>query len=150
MPRASWSVVVVAALALCPRVALADGLRAEELSSLERGNTVARPLTVEQNGQRYVGGVTYTIVEATPDELLGMLDDVEAYRAVLPRTKYAERIFTRSADLFIELHHGNAVVDGTYTLMIHGDPANTTWRSRPTPRAPARDSPRPPGTASTP
>ena len=114
--------MVIATLSFAPRLARADGLTASELASLARGETVARPLTFEPNGQRFVGGVTYSILKATPEELFALLDKVEAYVEVLPRTKYAQRVWGPAPDLFIELHQGNAIIDASYTVRIRKEP----------------------------
>ena len=114
--------MMVATVSLAPRLARADGLTSSELSSLARGETVTRPLTFEPKGQRFVGGVTYSILNATPEELFALLDKAEAYVEVLPRTKYAERVAGPAPDLFIELHQGNAIIDAAYTVRIRKEP----------------------------
>ncbi|MEO6420864.1 MAG: hypothetical protein ABIP39_15735 [Polyangiaceae bacterium] len=112
----------LATLSLTPGVARADSLTAGELSSLERGETVTRPLTFEPAGQRFVGGVTYSILKTTPGELFALLEKVDAYVEVLPRTKYAEKVWGPAPDLFVELHQGNALIDAAYTVRIRKEP----------------------------
>ena len=114
--------MTIAALSSSPRLAHADGLTASELSSLTRGETVTRPVTFEPNGQRFVGGVTYSILNTTPEALFSLLDKVDAYVEVLPRTKYAEKVAGPAPDLFIELHQGNALIDAAYTVRIRKEP----------------------------
>lgn len=120
-PRRVLGLVIamtLATLSSAPRMAHADGLTPSELSSLAHGETVTRPLTFEPNGQRFVGGVTYSILAATPEELFALLDKADAYVEVLPRTKYAEKVSGPAPDLFIELHQGNALIDAAYTVRI--------------------------------
>lgn len=98
--------------------ARAQGLTAEEQARLQRGDTVIREQTLERGDRRYVGGITYTIVEATAGELTALLDDIDAYRRVLPRTKRARFVGTEGSDRFIELVQGNAIVEAEYTIRV--------------------------------
>jgi hypothetical protein len=88
-----------------------------------RGETVERLQTLERgDDHRYVGGITYTIVEAAPDELEALLGDVHAYKVILPKTKRAQLVGVDAGDLFIELRQGNAIAEASYTLRVHRDP----------------------------
>jgi hypothetical protein len=93
-------------------------LQEDENAALLRGETVTREQTIERGEKRYVGGVTYTLVDATPDEIDLLLDDMHAYEKVLPRTKQARLVGRNNGESYIELHQGNAIVDATYTLRV--------------------------------
>ena len=60
--------LVVACLATSA-AARADGLTTNEAEHLLRGAPVVRPTEVERWGRRYVGGVSYAMVDADPGEL---------------------------------------------------------------------------------
>jgi hypothetical protein len=111
-----------------PRVARADGLSANESEELMRGQTVVRTQTLDGDDYRYVGGVAYTIVDATGDEIDALFDDVAAYQAVLPRTKSARKIGVRGEDTFIELESGNGIFTASYTIRVRKDLAQHTVR----------------------
>ena len=99
--------------------ARADGLRPDESARLARGETVIRAQTLERGDRRYVGGLTYTIVDASAAELAGLLEDVGALRRVLPKTKRARVVETTSdGDQLIELAQGNALVEAEYTIRV--------------------------------
>jgi len=83
---------------------------------------VVRPQTLEVENRRYVGGVTYTLIEATPERLLALLDDEAAYVEVLPRTKQAERVAGDASNVWMLLHQGNALVDASYTMHVTKEP----------------------------
>jgi hypothetical protein len=100
-----------------------DGLTEDEASRLAHGETVMREQTLERGAARYVGGVTYTLIDATPEEMSTLLDEVSTYKRVLPRTKDARLVGQNDGDSFIELHQGNALVDAAYTLRIRKDEA---------------------------
>src|SRR5690606_21410298 len=51
-------------------------LSADEKAALGAGETVARPMAFEKNGNRYVGGVSYQLVHALPDEVLSAVLNV--------------------------------------------------------------------------
>jgi len=118
----------LAAALLWARGAAARGLSPDQIARLERGETVVLPQTLDRSGQHYVGGVTYTVVEMSPDELLALFDDVDAYVRVLPRTKFARRVAARGRDTFVELHQGNAFIDAAYTLRMRKDPEHREVR----------------------
>jgi hypothetical protein len=111
--------VLVLAVAGVTAARAEGGLSNDELGQLARGETVVRPQNVETaDGRRYVGGVTYTVLEASAVELMALLDDAHAYTEILPKTKFAQRVAARGPDVLIELHQGNALVDAAYTLHI--------------------------------
>lgn len=121
MRRLLASLVLVLA-ATAPRAAHGDRLSDHEIARLARGQTIARPTTLEAyGGTRYVGGVAYTIVDAAPEAVLAMLDDVEAYRRILPRTKRARVVADRGLSRDIELTQGTALVEATYTVRVDLD-----------------------------
>jgi hypothetical protein len=120
-----FSLVLLAAIAAATPAARASvsGLSAGEAARLERGETVTREQTLDGESRRYVGGITYTIVEATPVEIAGLLEDMRAYKEVLPRTKQARLVGKNGPDLFVELRQGNALVEAAYTIRVRPDPA---------------------------
>jgi hypothetical protein len=115
------SLALGAALAAIPQTARADGLEASERSRLMRGETVARTQELARGARRYVGGVTYTIVDGSPDEVGAVLDDVSAWRRFLPRTRNAERVGAAGDDPLVRVTHGSALVRVAYTLRVHRD-----------------------------
>ena len=109
---------------LAPRSAAsgaADRLRGDEAVRLRDGDVVARPLTFERAGAKYVGGVSYQLVRATPHEVLGALYNVAELPAVLPRTKSARLVSRQGRRAQVELTQGNALVTATYTVFLEPD-----------------------------
>lgn len=111
-----------------PRAAEAAPLAPSESERLLRGETVIRTETLAQGSRRYVGGITYTVVDATSAELDALFDDVTSWRKVLPRTQRAElvgapvpQVGEASADRFVEITQGNALVQARYTLRVRRD-----------------------------
>lgn len=96
-------------------------LSSEEQRLLAQGETVVREHTVEHDDHRYVGGVTYTFVDAPPSELLALFDDMDAYKRVLPRTKHAKLVGVDGNDKLVELAQGNSIVSAEYTIRVHRD-----------------------------
>jgi hypothetical protein len=116
------------ALALAAPAARADGLDAAESARLARGETVVRTQTIERGDHRWVGGVTYTVLETTPREMDAILDDVASWKRILPRTKSAVRVGTIGGDALIELRQGSSVFETSYTIRVHKDVAARTVR----------------------
>ncbi len=113
---------VLAMVSLAP-AARADALSEQESIRLTRGETVIREHTWEPGrSARFVGGVTYTVVDAAPAEIGAMFDDVDAYRRVLPRTKRARFVGVEAnGDRLVELVQGTSLVEATYTLRVRQD-----------------------------
>jgi hypothetical protein len=109
--------------------AAADPLTPDDMARLAHGETLIFEKTVVNDSHRYIGGITYTIVEASPDELGALLEDTEAYRELLPKTKGARLVAPptktagllpegRGRDFFVELRQGTSLVETVYTLHL--------------------------------
>ena len=124
------AVLGVLALVALPRLARADALSEQESIRLARGETVIREHTWEPGRTaRFVGGVTYTVVDAAPGEIGAMFDDVDAYRRVLPRTKRARFVSVEAnGDRLVEIVQGTSLVEATYTLRVRQESRNGSRR----------------------
>jgi len=127
--------VLVPALFALGLLARAPEAHADRLTSLEseqlgRGETVIRENTWEPGySARYIGGVTYTVVDATATETSNILEDVATFRHVLPRTKRVKLVSVEpNGDRLVELVQGNALVDAEYTLRVRTYPARREVR----------------------
>jgi hypothetical protein len=112
----------------------ASGLSSDELERLGRGETVVRTQDLDTGLHSYIGGVTYTVLDATPAEVMSVFDDVRAYERVLPKTKHARLVGMNDGDDYVELRQGNSLIDATYTVRIHRGPAELRFwldRSKP-------------------
>ena len=105
--------------------ARADRLSPPESARLARGETVIREHTWEPGASaRYIGGLTYTVVDASAPELSSLLENVESYRTVLPRTKRLKLVSVEpNGDRLVELVQGTALVEATYTIRVRSFPA---------------------------
>jgi hypothetical protein len=121
------AVLALGLVALAPATAHADGLSRAETARLERGETVIREQTVNSGDRRYVGGVTYTIMRTGAAELSTMLEDVDAYRRVLPFTKRARLVGqdAKTGDRLVELVQGTALVEAEYTIRVRQEPSSS-------------------------
>jgi hypothetical protein len=113
------------ALLLAPRAAdAAPGtarLTGDDELRLSAGETVSYPETLQQRGKRYIGGVSYTVVSASVDELTSLLGDMAAYRQVLPHARDARVVGHAGVDRLVEITQGNALVEAAYTLRMRTD-----------------------------
>lgn len=110
---------------LITRRAAHDDLTAAERVELLAGAVVARPVELERAGGRFVGGVSYQLVRASPPEVLAALADVSRLPELLPRTRDARLIASGDDRQTIELTQGNAVVQATYSVTLVRDGADT-------------------------
>lgn len=125
--RAVIATYLAALLLTVGAVARAQGLDASELAQLEAGHTVVRPQTLEQQmydaSRRFIGGIAYTLVDASPEELLSLLDDTTKWPYLLPRTKSATVVAASGLDCWIELSQGAGLVSARNTLYLRKSPS---------------------------
>lgn len=119
---ATWLAVglgLAVSVLAAPGVAGAQShVEGNEAERLFRGETVVFDQTLDRGGHRYVGGTTYTIIDATKPELESLFVDMSAYRHLLPRTKQAQLIGVNGGDFFVELRQGNSLIETSYTIRV--------------------------------
>lgn len=101
---------------------------AEESARLARGDTLTFGQTVDKPSHHYVGGITYTVVDATASELTTLLEDVRAYAQLLPHTKQARLVGVNGDDFFVELRQGTAFLETAYTIRIRREEGGRLFR----------------------
>lgn len=101
--------------------ARADGLTTTEQARLDRHETVTREQTVDRGDHHYVGGVTYTVIDAPPADVAALLDDAYALERVLPRTRTAAFVGAVDGDRLLQVTQGNSLMEATYTLRVRRD-----------------------------
>ena len=113
--------------------ARADSLRPDESARLARGETVIREQTLERGDHRWVGGITYTVMDGSAAEVAAVIDNVESLRRVLPKTKRARVVGTTSdGDQLVELVQGNALMEAQYTIRVRREPREARFWLDPT------------------
>lgn len=127
MLRLLFTLALAAAGVAAGADARADGLVPSERVRLQRRETVTREQTLERGDRRYVGGLTYTVIDAPPAEVAALLDDAEALQKVLPRTRHARFTGAIGPDRLLEVTQGNALVQATYTVRIQRDPSEARF-----------------------
>ncbi len=103
-------------------------LSAGERARLEAGGMVARSLRFHEGRGRYVGGVSYQVVDAKPEAVLAALSDVTNWPNALPRTKSARLVSSADGLSRVELVQGTALVDARYTVVLDRAPDGETIR----------------------
>lgn len=98
-----------------------DAPDATDQARLAAGETVAYPQTLYRQGKRYVGGVTYIVVDASVAEITSLLADPSAYRQVLPHARDARVLGNEGEDRLVEITQGTALVHAAYTLRLRTD-----------------------------
>jgi hypothetical protein len=111
--------------------ARADGLSTPEVDRLVHGNSVVRPQNLDRGGRHYVGGVSYAIVDADPDVVARLFDSPDAWQRVLPHTRSAQYAGRNGDDRLIEVTHGNALIQVSYTMRVHRDARTARFHLEP-------------------
>lgn len=86
---------------------------------------VSRPLTFDEAGGHYVGGVSYQVVEARPESVLAALTDVSNWPEALPHTLSAHSVDSPDGLARVELEQGNSLVSARYTVVLERQDAGT-------------------------
>lgn len=113
-------VSLVALLGLARDASAYDpALSVDERERIERGEWITHDDTFEQDGRRWVGGVSFAIVEAPIEAVGEALADVSAYWEILPKVRKLRWIaISREGDAVVEIEQGSAIAHGRYTLGI--------------------------------
>jgi hypothetical protein len=116
---ASLALLVSAARVASSSDARSDGLSVAETESLLRGTTIVRPIQLERAGRRYVGGVSYVVVDAAVERVAGLLGDVGSWQRILPKTRAADVVGSAGDDDLVLVTHGTALLQASYTMRVH-------------------------------
>jgi hypothetical protein len=92
-----------------------------ERRQLATGNVVTRPLDFDRGDSHYVGGVATGMVPASPERVFAAIFDIQALKAMLPRTKEVALVDTKGSSRRIELLQGNSLVEAKYTVELSPD-----------------------------
>jgi hypothetical protein len=111
---------VLAALTIAgPSGALAPELGSSDIDRLFAGQAVVREDVIETSQGRYIGGVTYLVVNAPAAAVTDALGNVRAYRHMLPYTREVRWIgLSRRGEMVVELDQGLAFAHGHYAIRV--------------------------------
>jgi hypothetical protein len=121
MQATTVAFAALAAVSLASVTARGTTLSSAEVGRLQHGATVTREQTLERGDRRYVGGVTYTVIEARAGEIERVLEDVRVWPRILPRTHQARQVGVASGDALVEVTHGSGLLQVRYTIRVHRD-----------------------------
>lgn len=96
----------------------AGGLSAEQHEELRSGGRVEQFLEMERQGQRYVGGVSYALVRAEPEQVFEVLNRLPTLSEVLPQTRNTRIVDRAGNRVRVQLEQGNSVVSTTLTVFF--------------------------------
>ncbi len=107
-----------------------DRLTASEWGRLRAGERVEHPRAFRGGGHGYVGGVSYQMVRAEPDEVLRALLDPSELQRMLPQTRSVRPVGKGHPAPGLELEQGNDLVQATYSVRLDHDLENREVRFR--------------------
>jgi hypothetical protein len=121
--RSFWGCLLALALtspaqAAPPAAGAQAPLSAHERSALSSGRMISRPMRFDTGEGRYVGGISYQIVDARPEAVLAALSDVTNWPEALPKTKSARLLGSANGLSRVELVQGTSLVDARYTVLL--------------------------------
>ncbi len=83
------------------------------------GGAVVRTAEVQRWGRRYVGGMSYAVVDARAREVSALIDDVATWQKILPKTRSARVVGFAGDDPLVSVTHGTSLVQASYTIRVH-------------------------------
>lgn len=143
--RALAALLLAAACALPPAVTPEDppliegaaelpppvgGLSPEQHRSLRAGGRVEQFVSLDKSGQRYVGGVSYTLVRAEPRQVFDVLNELSTLSLVLPKTRNTRIVDRTGNRVRVELEQGTSVVSTTFTVFFELEPPDGRFDPR--------------------
>jgi hypothetical protein len=85
---------------------------------LRGGERVEELVELERRGQRYVGGVSYMLVQAEPGQVFDVLNRLETLANVLPQTRNLRVLERNDGRVRVEIEQGNSVVSTAFTVFF--------------------------------
>lgn len=95
-----------------------ERLTAAEWSRLKAGERVEHPGVFRRQGRPYVGGISYQLVSAAPDEILSALLDPHQLEQMLPQTQRIDPVGAGFPAPGLELEQGNDFATATYSVVL--------------------------------
>jgi hypothetical protein len=113
-----WAALAAVVATTTP--AHADGLSRLEVDRLLHGQTVTRQHDERQGSHRFVGGMSYAIVDWGPEQVAALVDDFSLWKRVIPEVREAHRV-PGSGDPIVDVVHGNALISVGYSMRVKRD-----------------------------
>ncbi len=114
--RAAIAGTVIASLLLATP---AHALTPNEKARLARGETLAEPTTYHRNGGRFVGGVSYRIVDADAARLSAMLRTPKTWASLLPRVSDVSLLAVeKNGHAHLRITHAFGPFRGAYEVVL--------------------------------
>ncbi|HEY6727150.1 MAG TPA: SRPBCC family protein, partial [Polyangiaceae bacterium] len=98
-----------------------DRLSAAEWDRLRAGERIEHPKRFSAGDAKYVGGVSYQLVAADPDQVLHALLDPEQLRQMLPHTQHIAVVGRGYPARGLTLEQGNDLVSASYSVSLSHD-----------------------------
>lgn len=98
-----------------------DRLSAAEWDRLRAGERIEHPQRFSAAGAKYVGGVSYQLVAADPDEVLHALLDPAQLQQMLPHTRHVTAVGRGYPAQSLTLEQGNDLVTASYSVSLSHD-----------------------------
>ena len=103
------------------------GLTAEQHQVLRSGGRVEQLIELDRQGQRYVGGVSYALVQAEPRQVFDVLNQLPTLSQVLPQTRNTRIVDRVGNRVRVELEQGNSVVSTAVTVFFQLEPPEARY-----------------------
>jgi ribosome-associated toxin RatA of RatAB toxin-antitoxin module len=115
--------LLLLALSWIPGAASASTFSADEQASLARGEVVRHPLDSNANREGYLGGTSYTVVDAPPDVVYRAMGDFASFPNIFPRTMGADIISDRGDRKVVKMTQGTSFLAVSFYVLNRLDEA---------------------------
>jgi hypothetical protein len=87
-----------------------------ERARLAQGRLVVRSTTQSRGPLELVGGVSYQVIDASPDEVWGALEDTNEWRRMLPQVAESRQVASRGSERTVYLRQAQGPISASYYL----------------------------------
>jgi Polyketide cyclase / dehydrase and lipid transport len=102
----------------------------QEEAELRAGKLVVRAEQRTLRGAHLIGGMSWQVIDAPPDDVFRELTDVRAYPHFLPAVEEARLLDVNGPNLSVFIHHRLGFVSASYRVRAVVDAAHRTLRFR--------------------
>lgn len=106
--------LVLTALTGGKAAAQAEELTPSEQRRLDAGELVRRNLTREDGDASYFGGLSWQVIDASPDAVWNALSHTEDFPSMFPRLAAAQEVAHRGNEKIIHMEHRFGMIDAGY------------------------------------
>lgn len=119
----SLSIACLVAVTTLAQSAAKKPFTADERARLMKGELVTRPVTERRDGMRLIGGNSWQLIDALPDDVFRVLLETRFYPRLLPAVSGAKLVTAQGNHRRVRIEHKKGPLGVAYRVALQFDPA---------------------------